>query len=194
MRNHFHSGLEELGARWGWYLAVGIVLVALGASAATFAYATTVASVVVFGWVLLVAGVVLGTLSALISRWSGFLLSALAAILSMVTGVAILRAPLLSAEAISLLVASYLLVSGIFRAVVSGVMRLPNWGWSLLGGIVTAVLGSLLLSGWPASGLWFIGFYVGIDLVSHGLAWCVFALSLRSSPAITSLEVAKSSH
>jgi uncharacterized membrane protein HdeD (DUF308 family) len=42
------------------------------------------------------------------------------------------------------------------------------------------VLGLLILSAWPASGLWVIGLFIGIDLIFYGLAWIALALGLRS--------------
>jgi uncharacterized membrane protein HdeD (DUF308 family) len=35
-------------------------------------------------------------------------------------------------------------------------------------GIITAILGVLVLAQWPASGLWVIGLFVGIDLIFYG--------------------------
>jgi uncharacterized membrane protein HdeD (DUF308 family) len=180
IRSPLEAVIEELGRRWGWYFALGLVLIALGIGAATFAFTTTVASIVVFGWILLFAGVALGVLSFLTGQWGGFLLSLSAAILSVITGVMLVRAPLSGAAALTFVIASFLLLSGIFRAIGSAVMHFPNWGWSTLSGIASIVLGGMLFAGWPEVSLWFLGFYIGIDLVIHGFAWCMFATSLRS--------------
>ncbi|MCC6271882.1 MAG: hypothetical protein IT572_00320, partial [Deltaproteobacteria bacterium] len=57
--------------------------------------------------------------------------------------------------------------------------KFPNWGWACFGGLITLALGILLWQGWPATGLWFIGLYVGIDLIFHGWSWVMFALNAR---------------
>jgi uncharacterized membrane protein HdeD (DUF308 family) len=41
------------------------------------------------------------------------------------------------------------------------------------------VMGGLLLAQWPLSGLWVIGFFVGIHLFLNGLGWTTLALALR---------------
>jgi uncharacterized membrane protein HdeD (DUF308 family) len=41
------------------------------------------------------------------------------------------------------------------------------------------VLGILVLAQWPVSGLWAIGFFVGINLVFYGWAWIALALDLH---------------
>ena len=170
---------ERVRTLWGWYFALGVALVALGIGAAAFAYYTTVASVAAFGWILMFAGVALGLLSFLIGRWSGFLLSLSAGILSAVTGMMLLRAPVSGAVALTLLVASFLLVSGMFRAIASVVMRFPNWGWSAFSGIVGVMLGTLLFASWPEASLWFLGFVVGVDLIVHGISWMSFSAELH---------------
>jgi uncharacterized membrane protein HdeD (DUF308 family) len=178
-RSRFGAGIEELGTKWGWYFALGTVLIVLGAVAASFAYMTTVASVIVFGWLLLFAGVTLGVLSFMTGRWSGFLLALAAGVLSVITGIMLIRAPLAGAASLTLVIAVFLLVTGIFRAVSSVVMRFPTWGWSLVSGLIALALGAILLAGWPQISVWFLGFYVGIDLIAHGFAWCMFALGVR---------------
>jgi uncharacterized membrane protein HdeD (DUF308 family) len=151
----------------------------LGLFASSYAYFTTVASAMLFGWVLVFAGVTLGVMSVMSGKWSGFLLTLAAGILSVITGIMVLRAPLSGAATLTLLIAMFFVVTGIFRAVSSIIMQFPKWGWSLLSGIVSIVLGAALIGSWPEVSLWFLGFYVGIDLIVHGFAWCMFALSVR---------------
>jgi uncharacterized membrane protein HdeD (DUF308 family) len=44
----------------------------------------------------------------------------------------------------------------------------------------------LIYKQWPASGLWVIGLYVGIDLIFNGWAWIMLAMGLRQLPAYES--------
>ena len=36
--------------------------------------------------------------------------------------------------------------------------------------------GALILFGFPAISLWALGFLLGVDLISHGVAWLLYAL------------------
>ena len=45
---------------------------------------------------------------------------------------------------------------------------------------VTALLGLLIVSGWPGNSLSVIGLLLGIELVFTGVTWIFFALRLRS--------------
>src|SRR5262245_37574485 len=99
-RNRFRTGLEDLNRKWGWYFALGIFLMVLGLIAAGSAVWTTMLSVVVLGSILIVAGAGLTILSFLTGRWSGFLLTMAAGVLSIMAGFTILMYPLSGAVAI----------------------------------------------------------------------------------------------
>jgi len=43
-------------------------------------------------------------------------------------------------------------------------------GWVVLSGIASLILGGMLLSAWPSSGLWAIGLIVGIDFLLTGMS------------------------
>lgn len=179
-RNRFRAGLAELDQKWGWYLALGVFLVVLGMFATGAAVATTLFTVVMLGWVLLGSGVALAVLSFLTGKWSGFLLTLAAGVLSIIAGFAVLSNPISGAVAITLMVGFMLVVAGIFRAVASLVMQFPHWGWSVLSGIVEFVLGVMVLQNWQTTSLWFLGLAVGIDLIFHGFAWIMFSLRVHS--------------
>jgi len=88
-----------------------------------------------------------------------------AAILFGVTGLLIVTRPLLGAEVATMLMAVFFLISGLFQFVGSWWVALPGWGWQALDGIIAFVLGLFVLAQWPASGLWVIGLFIGIDLI-----------------------------
>jgi uncharacterized membrane protein HdeD (DUF308 family) len=178
-RDGFRGDLAELTGKWGWYFALGAFLVILGIFASGMAVATTLLSVVVLGWILLAAGAGLVVLSFLTGRWSGFLLSLAAGVLSLIAGIEVLSSPVTGAIVINLLIGTVLVVAGIYRAVASVAMRFPNWGWALLSGIAAFVLGAILLKGWQHTSLWFLGFAIGIDLILHGISWITFSLGLH---------------
>ena len=50
-------------------------------------------------------------------------------------------------------------------------------GWMMLIlGIFGVLAGILILFGSPSISVWALGFLVGVDLISHGLAWLLYAL------------------
>jgi uncharacterized membrane protein HdeD (DUF308 family) len=171
---------QELANYWGWLLAFGVGLVVLGIAAVGRAVTATVATMLFFGWLLIIACGIEVLQALLVGHLAGFFHHFFAAILFGVVGALLVGRPLLSAEALTFLIGAFFMVGGLFQAFGSVVIGLPGWGWQLLNGVITFVLGVLVLLQWPISGLWAIGLFVGIDLIFYGAAWIALALQLRS--------------
>ena len=171
---------KEVVQYWGWLLAFGVALVVLGIAAIGRAVTATVATMLFFGWLLLLACGIEVAQAILVGHRAGFFHHLLAAILFGVVGGLLVGRPLLSAEALTIVMAAFFMVGGLFQAIGSIVVGLPGWGWQLLDGVITFVLGVLVFRQWPISGLWVIGLFVGIDLIFYGAAWIALALQLRS--------------
>jgi len=171
--------LIALKNEWFWFLALGIGLVVVGLIAVGAAFLATLATVAVFG-VLLVVGGIAQTVSAFWSpRWRGLLVHMLTGILYLVVGYIVIDNPVESAMALTLLIAAFLVVVGVFRIVVALLEQFHNWGWYLLSGCIAALLGMLILKQWPGSGVWVIGLFLGVEMIFNGLAWIMMAVGLR---------------
>src|SRR5262245_40383077 len=133
-RGRIRAGLAELDQKRWWYFALGVFLVVLGAIASYMSVATTILSVVFLGWILLAGGAGLVLLSFLTGKWSGFLLTLAAGVLSIIAGIATLSSPLSGAAAITLMIGTILIAAGLYRSIASIVMQFPYWGWALLSG------------------------------------------------------------
>lgn len=169
----------EMIHNWGWFLVFGIVLLVLGIAAIVRSISATVASMVFFGWLLLFAGIVEFVDAFMVGKWAGFFLHLLAAILFGITGILMIARPLISAEGVTFVMSIFFLVAGLYQLVASLWTHLPGWGWQALNGILASVMGGLVLAEWPVSGLWIIGLFVGINLISTGWSWIAMALDLR---------------
>ena len=183
MRGQLLVGLEDIRRRWFLYLLLGLVLLALGAIAIMQAFAASLASVVVFGWLLIISGLTQTLLAFWVRQWSGFFLHLLGGVLEIVVGVLVVGAPVSAALGLTLLLAVYLLVGGLFRAIVALLLGFPGSSWAALGGFISFLLGVAIWRQWPMSGLWFIGTCVGIGLLLHGASWIAFAAGARKLPS-----------
>ena len=172
---------REVSQHWGWLLALGIGLVLLGIAAVSRSMTTTVVSMVFFGWLLAMAAGIEIVQAIIVGKWAGFFLHLLAAILYGVTGFLFISRPRAGAEVITLLMAAFFMIGGLFELVGAPLAQLPAWGWNMFDGAISFVLGLLILAQWPVSGLWVVGLFVGIRIIFFGIAWIALALSL--SPA-----------
>jgi uncharacterized membrane protein HdeD (DUF308 family) len=177
------AGLDEIHGSWGWFVALGVALIALGVACIAYNTTATEATVLVFGWLLLVGGV-FALIQAFRTRTrSGFFLYLLSALLRGFTGYLLIRYPVAGELSLTLVLASFFLVGGIFRAVGAGTLQFPQWGWAMFSGLVSVALGVMLLMQLPTSSLWFIGLAIGIDFIFDGAWMIALGAALRGVPS-----------
>ena len=174
--------LGELQRSWGWFLALGIVFVLCGAFCIVGDIAATFATVLFFGWLLLISGVAALIHAFTAGSWRGSLLYLLSALLRGFTGYLLVRYPAAGAMSLTLVLASFFVVGGLFRAIGSGMIQFPRWGWSVFSGILSVVLGVMLLAQLPVSSVWFIGFAIGVDLIFEGTSLIGFSAAVHHLP------------
>ena len=176
------SAEEEFRRQWGWYLALGVLMIALGGYCIYAETAATLASVMILGGVLIAAGatyvVALFTLRPNVGHALPMLLMA---VLYGIAGLLLLTHPEVGALVLTLFIASFLIVSGTFRFFSALWFQLPGFGWAAFAGALNVILGVMLWAQWPVSAAWFIGFAVGVAFVFDGAAWCSLAMRFRSA-------------
>lgn len=192
--NPLIAGMEAVRKSWGWFLALGILFIVLGAACIFFDVTATFTTVLVFGWMLLFSGVFALVHAFSTGTWSGFFLYLLSALFRGFTGYVLVRYPMTGAASITLVLASFFVVGGMFRAIGSGMAKFPRWGWAVFSGLISVVLGVMLLVQWPVASVWFIGFAIGVDLVFDGVAMTSFAAAIHSITSEWPSGIHKTAH
>ncbi len=174
------GGIETLQAKWGWIVALGVIYSIAGIIALGSILTATVASVFIVGIMMLIAGVAEVINAFQVKTWGKFLFWVLLGVLYIVAGFVTFENPLLAAALLTLMLACTLIVSGIMRIILGFSMKrgMP-WIWVVLSGVVTLLLGLVILNHWPISSLYILGLLLGIDLVFAGASWIGMGLSLR---------------
>src|SRR5262245_23946830 len=174
------TDLEPLREIRVFLIGMGIALIVLGMVAIGSSFIATLATVLMFG-ILLLLGAIFQVVTALWGRsWRGFFLHLLAGVLYLIAGLFMIENPHETALSLTFLVAACLLVGGILRIGLSLAERFEGWGWVLLNGVVSVILGIGIWRQWPLDGLWVIGLFVGIEMVFSGLSWAMLGLAVRS--------------
>ena len=174
------SGLEPLRAKSGWIIALGIVYVIAGFVALGSVVFATVVTVFVVGIMMLIAGAAEVINAFQIKTWGKFLLWLLLGVLYIVAGFVTFENPLLAAALLTLLLGFSLVASGIMRIVLAFSMKEGTpWLWVAFSGVITLLLGLVILAHWPVSGLYILGLFLGIDLVIAGASWIGIGFGLR---------------
>lgn len=166
---------------WGLWLVTGIVLTIFGLVLLESPVVTTIASVFVFGWLLILGGLI-HIVSAILDRHShNFWLHLAISSLAIVFGLLMLLNPKVTLVTLTLLIAAFFFSNGIFRILGSLITRFKGWGWYFVNGLISLLLGILIIIHWPASSLWVIGLFIGIDFLFIGISLIITSLSKREA-------------
>jgi uncharacterized membrane protein HdeD (DUF308 family) len=156
---------------------LGIVFVLAGFVVLGDVVLATIVSTVIIGVAAVAAGIFELVHAFWTKGWGGFVWQIVLGLLYIVGGVALLTQPVAGSVLLTWVLGFVLLASGIVRILV-GFGRWAEAGWVLvISGLFGIGAGFVILSGWPMTGLWVLGFLLGVDLVLHGVGWLVTAVT-----------------
>jgi len=172
----------ELKKNWGWLLAFGVLSIILGTIGLGMTFVLTEVSIVFFGILLIVGGVFQLFDAFKCKGWKSTLWHILIALLYIAAGIAMVSQPLMAAATLTLVIAWILIAVGVSR-IIMGFQLKPaqGWYWPLISGLISILLGIMILAKWPVSGLWVIGLFVAIELILNGWSYVFVALAARKA-------------
>jgi uncharacterized membrane protein HdeD (DUF308 family) len=174
--------LGELKKKWGWLLALGILLIVLGTVGLWMSFAMTLATVMMFGALLVVGGMFQFLNAFQLKGWKSVLWHALIALLYIAAGIVIFTDPVFASLGLTMALAWILIAVGVMRMVMAFQLRpASGWVWPLVSGLISILLGAMILAQWPASGFWIIGLFVAIEMIFNGWSSVFVALAARKA-------------
>jgi uncharacterized membrane protein HdeD (DUF308 family) len=174
------SDMAPLRAKSGWIVALGVVYLLAGFIALGSVVMATAASVLIVGVMMIIAGVAEVFSAFQIKSWGKFLLWVLLGVLYIIAGFVTFENPLLAAAVLTLLLGFSLVASGIMRIALAFSMKEGTpWLWVAFSGLITLLLGFVILAHWPVSSLYILGLFLGIDLIVAGASWIGVGFGLR---------------
>ena len=170
--------------KWGWFLALGIVLIVAGLAAIAFPFLSTIAAKIMLGWLFLIGGVVMILHAFNAPGWKGFIWELLIGILYLVAGAYLSFFPLTGLVTLAILLAALFIAEGVAEVIMAFQVR-PHegWGWLLLSGIAALAVGVMIGMDLPGSATWALGLLVGINLIFSGWSYVFLALAGRKADA-----------
>jgi uncharacterized membrane protein HdeD (DUF308 family) len=153
-----------------------VVLMILGVLAIAVPFAATLVSTIFLGWILIFSGVAQGAHAVRARAWQGFPWAVLSAALGVVAGILLIAFPIVGTLTLTLVLSAFFTAEGVLRIVRAVQHRgMERWGVLLFDGVVTLVLGVLILAQWPGSAVWVLGLLLGIDLLVGGMSTLLLA-------------------
>jgi len=172
----------ELEKNWGWLLCLGILFLILGVVGLGRLLALSLAGGFFFGILIIIGGVAQFVEALKCKGWKGVAFHILIAVLYVVGGVSMIQDPLAATVLLTWVLAAVLVCVGIVRVVMALQMRATgSWVVPFLGGVVSIILGGIILAKWPLSGLFVIGLFIAIELMVNGWSYIFIALAARKA-------------
>ena len=164
--------MEKVRAHRGRFKRIGYILIALGIAAILFPIFFSVAAKTLLGWVFLLTGAVMLYHAFQARDWNSAIWSGLIAVMHIALGVYLGFFALTGLVGLTFLIGIMFLVQGGFETMMAMQHRpKKGWGWLVMNGVATLVLGVFLLAGLPDTALWAIGLLLGINFLTSGIAF-----------------------
>jgi uncharacterized membrane protein HdeD (DUF308 family) len=179
LRGAVFGGLKK---KWGWLLALGILLIVLGTLGLWMSFAMTLATVMVFGALLVVGGAFQFLNAFQLKGWKSVLWHVLIALLYIAAGIVIFTDPVFASLGLTMALAWILVAVGVMRIFMAFQLRaVKGWFWPLVSGLISILLGVMILAQWPTSGFWVIGLFVSIEMIFNGWSSVFIAMAARKA-------------
>jgi uncharacterized membrane protein HdeD (DUF308 family) len=167
--------------QWGWFVALGVLLLVCSLIAFGNIFAATVVSIYFVGLMMLIGGVAYLVHAFQVRTWQHVLFWALSGVLYLIAGILAFTNPLFASAILTLMLAFSLTIAGVLRIFVGSKLKSGRgWGWIVFSGIVTILAGVVIAIGWPVNSLWILGLFLAIDLLFQGWTLIAFGFTIRN--------------
>jgi uncharacterized membrane protein HdeD (DUF308 family) len=164
----------------GWAIALSILLIVLGVLAIAIPAVAAIAVTTLVAWLLIFGGIFHFVMAFSTKGAGAVIWEVLVGLVYIFGGGYMLFHPLLGVATLTLLLAAFFLVEGIFEIIAFFRIRgISGAGWMLFDGLVTLLLAGLIWAHWPSSSVWAIGTIVGVSLLVSGIKWLMISLAAR---------------
>jgi uncharacterized membrane protein HdeD (DUF308 family) len=176
------DGLKVLRKSSGWVIALGVIAMIGGIVALGSVVMATASAVVIVGFMMLMAAAAELAAAFNAKDWSHRIMWFLLGLLYAAAGLICLQNPFEAATFLTLLLGAALMVTGLVRIFLATRMGQGTpWGWVAFSGVISFLLGLMIVAKWPASSFYVLGIFLGIDLIFMGSTWFAVGLALRKA-------------
>jgi len=188
--NTINEGLVDgIRKNAGLTVVSGIILVIAGMLAVMSPLVAGLSITIMVGAMLAVGGIGQCFLAFKAGAFGKGLMIFIVGVLMTIAGFYIMNQPVAGLAKLTILLMSYLLVTGVLEILVAFQLKpAAGWGLELLNGIVTLLLGVMLWRQFPLSGAWAIGVLFGIKMIFSGSTFIFIGRNVKKLAAETQTD------
>ncbi len=167
-----------------WSIVISIMMMVAGVIALFAPAITGVTVTLVFGWVLIVSGILHLGYAWRASGAGAVMWEILVGIVYGAAGFYLLTRPVLGLAVLTVALVTYLVLESALEFALAFSARASSGsGWLVFNGILTLLMAVLIGSGFPASSSWAIGTLVAISIFCSGLTRLMLSVAARNVTA-----------
>jgi uncharacterized membrane protein HdeD (DUF308 family) len=183
------STLEYAGTNWLRLLIRGLLMLLIGAglvAGTVFQHDVIIMQVRDFSWLPVCGFVVLavGLLecfdAAIAKELADFFLNLQNGVMDVIVASLIIFSIGGDPARLSLLIAAFLIIKGIFRITLAYATQIPNIVSTSIGSGISIILGLLIWLGWPSSAGWFLALCLSAEIGLRGWALMMFGFWIKA--------------
>jgi len=163
-------------------VVTGVVMLVCGVLAIGSPLAAGLSVTIFVGSMLAVGGIAQCFLAFRAGAFGKGVMIFVVGLLTAVVGIYLASQPVAGLASITLFLAAYFIVTGIFEAVGAFQVRpASGWGWMLFNAVVTLLLGFMIWRQFPLSEAWAVGILFGIKLMFSGWTLIFIGRSVKNA-------------
>lgn len=166
----------------GKLIAIGVLLIVCGTLGLLAETAFSYASISILGAVALVGGVFMAIHAFQSKGWKSFFIQSLFAALYVAVGIFVWVSPMKALEGLTIWLAAIFLVTGVMRLIAAFQNgQGGNFALPALSGVLSIVLGIMIMNNWPEASLWVPGLLLAIEFLLQGWALVFIGLAMKKA-------------
>jgi uncharacterized membrane protein HdeD (DUF308 family) len=161
----------------GKLIFIGVLLIVCGSLGILAEAAFSLATITLLGSIAFVAGIFIGVHAFQSKGWKAFIVQTLFAVLYVGIGIYTWTQPINALEGLTIWIAAILFITGAMR-LISAIQHwsMGNMTWTALSGVLSIVLGVMIMNNWPGASTWVPGMLLAIELLLQG--WSLFFIGI----------------
>ncbi|MDP2493180.1 DUF308 domain-containing protein [Shimia thalassica] len=168
---------------WLLLMIAGILSIVAGFVALANPFGASLLATTIAGWSFVILGILQVFAAFGVEGFGGKIWALLLGVVAVVLGVNILGEPLQGMLALTIVVGIMFVMSGVFK-VIFGFGLEGSMKWALvLSGVVSLVLGAMVLSNIPGSAVVALGVLLAVELLSNGMSMIAMSLAVKDADA-----------
>jgi uncharacterized membrane protein HdeD (DUF308 family) len=180
-QNTKQTGLaDDLKSIAGLSIGMAVLMIVVGLLAIFNPFAAGLGISMVLGWLIVISGITHVIYAFAAGGVGGFLWRTLVGIVYIIGGFYLVINPPLALASLTLVVSILLIAEAVAQFIAFFQLReMSGAGWILFDGIMTLLMGILILYSYPGSSEWVIGTIFGVNMLFSGVTRLMYSITAR---------------